>query len=479
MDGRLAVESHVPALELSNVSFAYPSAPGDVSSPVLEGVSARIPQGEFCLVVGANGAGKTTLLRLCKPEVAPAGSLTGEIRIMGRRACDLDVADSARSVGYVGQGHDGRIVCDTVWQELAFCLENLGMDQAEMRRRVAEVSYRLGLEQLFRRRTSELSGGQAQMVALAAALVAEPRMLLLHEPTSMLDPIARADFAHALFKLNRELGMTVVVATHEPWALAPYATSCLRIEGRSVQTVPLEELSAPPELALGRGLTPSPDAGDAAVTLSEAWQRYGVQEPWVLRDCSYRARHGEVVAIVGGNGSGKSTLLHVLAGVQRIRRGRIERPDEASQALLPQHPEALLACDSVLDELMEWSSGQAYGEPEARAMAERLGLGDVLGRDPFDLSHGQRQLLVLGKVALARPRLLLADEPTLGLDALARQRVAELLLELSEAGSAVVMATHDLGFVRSLATTTSMLFDGGIACTMPTHEFFERNVLYG
>lgn len=473
----MAASSSAPAICVRDLRFSYPPVPGAEPSRVLAGASFEIAQGEFCLLVGDNGAGKTTLLRLLKPEVSPAGERSGETLLFGLDAAGLDPRASAELAAWVGQGPDGRLVCDSVWHELAFCLENLGFEQDEMRRRVAEVSYRLGLERLFRRKTAELSGGQAQLVSLAAALVSEPRLLLLDEPTAMLDPMARADFAHALFRLNRELGITVVVATHEPWTLAPYATSCLRIRDGIVEREDLGAYEAPPELDLGE----APRAGDSgmAVAAEEVWQRYAHDAPWVLRDCSATSRHGEICALVGGNGSGKSTLLRVLAGTQRIRRGRLVRPDEASQALLPQNPEALLACDDVEGELMEWSRAAGYGLEEARAMAERLGILDLLGRDPFDLSHGQRQLVALAKVALARPRLLLADEPTLGLDPVARRRVAELLRDAARDGASVVMATHDLGLVRSISATTSMLFDGGIACAMPTPDFFARNVLYG
>lgn len=474
-----ATRLKAPALAMRDVSFSYPSQPGEpVRDAVLSGASLSVVAGEFCLLTGATGSGKTTLLRLAKREVAPAGGLSGDIEVFGRPVASFDVGASASTVGFVSQDPDAQIVCDTVWHELAFGLENLGVEPSEMRRRVAEVSYFLGIERWLRRPTSELSGGQKQLLALASVLVMEPRLLLLDEPTSMLDPIARDGFAHALFRLNRELAITVVVATHEPWSLLPYATSALELDGGVVRRTSLDSLATEPALLGDAAGPPAPPAASVALRISDVWLRYGRDDPWVLRGCSFSASFGEVSAIVGGNGCGKSTLLRLAAGTLRGSRGKVENLARDHQALLPQDPEALLGAESVADELMEWSERAGYGRAEADAMADRLGIGGLLGRDPLDLSCGQRQLVAIAKLLLMRPRLLLADEPTLGLDSRSRSTVARIFRELVDGGIAVVMATHDLAFAREVSDVTSMLFDGDMACTLPSGEFFERNVFF-
>ena len=223
----------MPAIEVRSLSFAYP----DADAAVLEGLDWSVPQGAFALLVGGTGSGKSTLLSLLKPEIAPAGERTGELLVLGRPVADMDVRASAERVGYVFQDPENQIVCETVWHEMAFGLENLGLARDEMRRRVAETSYFFGLEDWLHRDTDTLSGGRKQLLSLAAVLTLRPRALLLDEPTSQLDPVAEKNFLHALFRVNRELGCTVVVATHQPRPMLEYATCTYRIEGGRVREV--------------------------------------------------------------------------------------------------------------------------------------------------------------------------------------------------------------------------------------------------
>ena len=229
----VAYGSAAPAIEVRSLSFAYP----DADAAVLEGLDWSVPQGAFALLVGGTGSGKSTLLSLLKPEIAPAGERTGELRVLGEPVADMDVRASAERVGYVFQDPENQIVCETVWHEMAFGLENLGVSRDEMRRRVAETSYFFGLEDWLHRDTDTLSGGRKQLLSLAAVLALRPRVLLLDEPTSQLDPVAEKNFLHALFRVNRELGCTVVVATHQPRPMLEYATCAYRIEDGRVREV--------------------------------------------------------------------------------------------------------------------------------------------------------------------------------------------------------------------------------------------------
>lgn len=208
----MACGSDTPAIEVRGLRFAYPGA----EAPVLDGLDWSVPQGAFALLVGGTGSGKSTLLSLLKPEIAPTGEYAGELRVLGESVADMEVRASAERVGYVFQDPENQIVCETVWHEMAFGLENLGLARDEMRRRVAETSYFFGLEDWLHRDTDTLSGGRKQLLSLAAVLALRPRVLLLDEPTSQLDPVAEKSFLHALFRVNRELGCTVVVATHQP-----------------------------------------------------------------------------------------------------------------------------------------------------------------------------------------------------------------------------------------------------------------------
>lgn len=509
-----ACGSDVPAIEMRGLSFTYPGA----EAPVLDGLDWSVPQGAFALLVGGTGSGKSTLLSLLKPEIAPAGERTGDAHVLGENVADMDVRASAERVGYVFQDPENQIVCETVWHEMAFGLENLGLARDEMRRRVAETSYFFGLEDWLHRDTDTLSGGRKQLLSLAAVLALRPRVLLLDEPTSQLDPVAEKNFLHALFRVNRELGCTVVVATHQPRPMLEYATCAYRIEdGRVCEVADIASLghreglfsgevpgwgasrrakkglksgksaefeaqiqpqddSGAPSRAGGRRIL-SKMHGESATTLSEGWFRYDRATGWVLRGLDVTFSAGAVHAIVGGNGCGKSTMLSVLAKTAKLQRGRMVR-GAASAALLPQNPKALLVAETVRDELMEWASTCGYDEAAARECAVQLGLDGLDARHPYDLSGGQRQLLALAKLLLIGPELLLLDEPTKGLDLTSRRIIARALCEHAQAGGTVIMATHDLDFAEQAADDVAMMFDGEIACMEPPADFFADNVFY-
>lgn len=459
------------ALAYDDVTFRYPGSRDDV----LSGVSMAVPAGAFALLVGGTGSGKSTLLSLAKPQIAPAGDRAGQVRVFGRPVDDLDGAEACE-VGYVFQDPDNQIVCDSVWHEMAFGLENLGTPQGEMRRRVAEASYFFGMGPWFHSDTDALSGGRKQLLALASTLVMQPRVLLLDEPTAQLDPIAARNFLHALFRVNRELGCTVVVATHEPELMADYATCAFELVDGAVRAVEnLGHFKCEATLA-ERGALCDANA-PAAVSARGAWFRYGRDDDWVLRGLDLEVRQGEVHTLVGGNGCGKSTLLALIAGTRRAQRGEV-RSAISAKAMLPQDPKALFAEERVDEELMEWAHIGGYGADEVQAMMGELGLADRAGLHPYDLSGGQRQMLALGKLLLVHPRLLLLDEPTKGLDRAAREQVAGMIESARREGVTVVVSTHDLTFVRRVADRVSLMFDGELACTEPVGEFFRNNLFY-
>lgn len=465
----------MPAIEVRSLSFAYPGA----DAAVLEGLDWSVPQGAFALLVGGTGSGKSTLLSLLKPEIAPAGARTGDARVLGENVADMDVRASAERVGYVFQDPENQIVCETVWHEMAFGLENLGVSRDEMRRRVAETSYFFGLEDWLHRDTDTLSGGRKQLLSLAAVLALRPRVLLLDEPTSQLDPVAEKNFLHALFRVNRELGCTVVVATHQPRPMLEYATCAYRIEGGRVRdVVDLASLGSREGLLALDSCRPAQGAAtSAAAAIREGWFRYDRAGGWVLRGLDVTFSAGAVHAVVGGNGCGKSTMLSVLAKTAKLQRGRMVR-GTASAALLPQNPKALLVAETVRDELMEWASSCGYDEATAQEQTARLGLAGLETRHPYGLSGGQRQLLALAKLLLIGPELLLLDEPTKGLDLASRCIIARALREHAQAGGTVVIATHDLDFAEQVSDDVAMMFDGEIACMEPPADFFADNVFY-
>lgn len=530
--------SGAPAIEVQGLSFAYPGA----EALVLDGLDWTVSQGAFALLVGGTGSGKSTLLSLLKPEIAPAGELAGELRVLGEDVADMDVRTSAEHVGYVFQDPENQIVCETVWHEMAFGLENLGVSRDEMRRRVAETSYFFGLEDWLHRDTDTLSGGRKQLLSLAAVLALRPRVLLLDEPTSQLDPVAEKNFLHALFRVNRELGCTVVVATHQSRPMLEYATCTYRIEGgRVLEAADMASLGRRESLfsdgVLGWGATrcakngvfcrregnlgslePSEDVSGAKNTRkmdkssefvaqtslensqeafprtdgSRILQKMHGGSATTLSEGWFRYDRASGWVLRGLDVTFSAGAVHAIVGGNGCgkstmlsvlaKTAKLQRGrmvrGAASAALLPQNPKALLVAETVRDELMEWASTCGYDEATAQEQAARLGLAGLEVRHPYDLSGGQRQLLALTKLLLIGPELLLLDEPTKGLDLASRRIIAHALRDHAQAGGTVVMATHDLDFAEQVADDIAMMFDGEIACMEPPADFFADNVFY-
>ncbi len=462
------------AIESSDLGFSYPDG-----TQVLEAVDWTVEEGAFQLLVGATGSGKTTLLRQAVPAIAPVGERMGRLRVFGVDPAARPPREAAQTAGYVFQDPASHIVCDTVERELAFGLQNLGVDPSLMRRRLAEVAHFFGIEPWLHRPTAELSGGQQQVLALAACLALRPRIVLLDEPTAQLDPVAGKNFLHGLFRVNRELGVTVVVATHAPAAMADYATDAVALEGGSLARVPLDAFRPRPLAdAGGHAAAPAGAGAGLAVDVRDAWVRFDKASPWVLRGLDAVVPSGSHTALLGGNGSGKTTLLKAIAQVMRPERGFVKNALAKGQAFLPQDPRLLFMCDSAIEELQEWQRACGYGDDDVDAMLKRCGLESRVAVHPYDLSGGERQKLALAKLLLTKPSLLLLDEPTKGLDGASKAEVAGLIEEARAAGATVVCATHDLAFARLCATRVALLFDGRLAAVEVPEAFFRDNMFY-
>lgn len=465
--------SDVKALKLVNYSFTYPES----EEPVFGPLDFEIDAGGFALMTGDTGSGKTTFLKSLLPNDVLCGKRTGEALLPKN-----DRGSETPCVAYVSQSPDNQLVCETVWHELAFSLENYGTEPAIMRRRVAEVSHFFAIEPWFHKNVNELSGGQMQIVSLARALATSPKLLLLDEPTALLDPVAEKNFLHELFRINRELGITIVVATHEPVAVRDYATREFYLQGgqifevsENLRTVPIRAQGPSPLEVEDR---PQLLEGPSPLQLADVYFRYSKDDDWVLRGMYLSLQQGEIRALVGGNGCGKSTTLKIMAAINVPQIGRVKNELKNSQAYLPQSPMALFVCDTVKQEMREWQKNCGYGDAEILQMLEKVGLRDKLDRHPFDLSGGEQQLLAMAKLLITKPKLLLLDEPTLGLDAKHKLTVANLILDFADEGGTVLLCTHDLSFAHCVADTGTLIFDGQATCTEPTEEFFANNMFY-
>ena len=505
-------------LAIKDLSFRYAGS----DSAAISGVSFSVERGDFLAVCGATGSGKSTLLRLIKRELAPRGKAEGEILFCGKPLCELDDRKAAQKIGYVAQRPEEQIVTDRVWHELAFGLENLGLPTGVIRRRVAETACFFGIEEWFDKSTDELSGGQKQLLSLASVMVMQPELLLLDEPTARLDPIASGDFINAVERLNRELSLTVIMISHCLEDVLPVANRVLALEGGRVaeygetrkavgkiRNIPslagalpaaarlYSRLGADCECPLtvreGRDLIEHNFKSsvralpleeyvhnkNVALEFSGVYFRYSREQEDVLRGLELKVYENEIFCLLGGNGSGKSTALAAAAGLIKPYAGNIRvfgkkvTDREFARAglltLLPQDVQTVFLKSTVRAELADANVTEG-------ALTQEL--DRLMDRHPYDLSGGQQQLLALAKALAARPRLLLLDEPTRGLDAGAKAEFVSVLRKLRDGGMTVVLVTHDAELAADVSDRCALFFRGEIIADDVPRRFFSGNSFY-
>lgn len=505
-------------LKIENLTFCYPQS----ARRVLDNLSFGIAEGEFCALCGATGSGKSTLLRLCKREISPNGQKSGQILISGTPQEQLSAKEAAVRVGFVCQQPDQQIVCDKVWHELAFGLENLGLSQGEISRRVAEMASYLGIESWYDKPISALSGGQKQLLGLASVMVMHPDLLILDEPTAQLDPIAAAEFLHTLKKLNRDFSLTVLIAEHRLEELVPMCDRLIVLKdgdllGADAPGALMPRIAEDPALlasmptaarvacAIGEQNYPlsvkqgremiakyadltrilpenAPKAGRAkALELKGVHFRYARELPDTLADLSLTLYEGETLCVLGGNGSGKSTMLGVASGVRKPYAGSVlifgkklkEYKNQSlyreNLALLPQDVQTVFLHNTVREEMQDAGVDLS---------TLPFDLSHLLDTHPYDLSGGEQQLAALAKVLATNPRILLLDEPTKGLDAEKKQHLLDILRTLKARGISILIVTHDVEFAALCADRCVLFFRGSAVSDGLPRAFFAENNFY-
>lgn len=504
-----------------DVSFFYPNE----TKPALKKLSFSVNGGEFLVLCGVSGCGKSTLLRHLKSCLAPKGVLSGEILYKGKPLASLSEREQAQTIGFVMQSPDNQIVTDKVWHELAFGLESFGFDTPTIRRRVAETASFFGIDDWFYRDVSTLSGGEKQLLNLASVMAMGPDILVLDEPTAQLDPIAASEFLSLLGKINRELGVTVILSEHRLEEAFPFATRAVVMADGAVvcDGTPKEvglllkqerspmflgmptamrvwasvETALPCPVSVREGssflsayhetkpLLPlaeekSKEKGKAVLCCEHLWFRYDKNTPDVIKDFSFSLHEGEIYAMLGGNGAGKSTALKLLAGLKKPQRGKVTV--DRSVAVLPQNPQSLFVKSSVKEDLYEAFVGKALTRDEKARRVEKVvalcSLSSVLDRHPYDLSGGEQQRAALAKLLLVAPKILLLDEPTKGFDAAFKKDFGEILKTLDQEGVSLLLVSHDLAFCAEYADRCGLFFDGALVAEGTARDFLAGNSFY-
>ena len=518
--------------EIRNLTFTYPGQ----EKPALTDLSFSLEQGEFLVVCGKSGCGKSTLLRHFKTAMSPYGERKGQILLEGRELDTVSVREQGARIGYVLQSPDNQLVTDKVWHELAFGLENLGYETGTIRLRVAEMASFFGIQTWFEKNVEELSGGQKQLLNLAAVMAMQPDLLVLDEPTSQLDPLAAGDFLATLRKINAELGTTILIIEHRLEEVLAYADRVMVMENGRIlaldepaklparirdndmfraMPVPMrifEALSGEGfspvtvregrewlegwmknrEAAVSSGEETRQDGGyreaasEVVIEARDVWFRYEKKLPDVVRDLNLTVRKGELYCLLGGNGTGKSTTLSLLGRIRKPYRGKLYlkgkelgkyRESElygAVLGILPQNPQCLFVKDTVEKDLREMSKD----EERLRDVIAKTEIGHLLNSHPYDLSGGEQQRAALAKVLLLNPEIILLDEPTKGLDGFYKQKLAEILKGLTKEGRTILMVSHDIEFGAEYGDTCALFFHGGVVTSAPARQFFAGNSFY-
>lgn len=505
-------------LKIENLTFAYPNT----LSPTIKGVNLTVHEGEFTVLCGATGSGKSTLLRLLKRELSPTGDISGSIYYKETNITELSSNISASKIGFVMQNPEHQIVTDKVWHELGFGLENMGLPQNEIALRVCEMASYFGIESWFEKSVSELSGGQKQLLNLASVMAMQPDILILDEPTAQLDPIAATDFINTLKKLNTDFSVTVIIVEHRLEEVIPICDNLIVLKDGVVthngdpRTVikQLEEdddiLSAMPSSVrlyhslrgkgscpltvregrrflqdnFGNKITSLPDEKyvhnkNAVLEFKEVFFRYERNLPDVLKGINLSVYENEIFCILGGNGSGKTTTLNTAAGLikaysgsvkvfgKKIKEYKNQTLYKECLSMLPQDVETVFLKNTVNEEL----SGVDTGELP-------FDISHLLDKHPYDLSGGEQQLVALAKVLAAKPKLLLMDEPTKGLDTIKKAQIINILKQLKQRKVTVVIVTHDVEFAAECADRCALFFRGNIVSVDRPCEFFSNNRFY-
>ena len=515
-------------ITIDHLTYTYPNS----NRIALQDVSWQVAAGEFVLVAGPSGSGKSTLLR-CLNGLVPhftGGTVSGEVVVNGLNALEQGPHALSRHVGFVLQNPEAQAVLDRVEPEIAFGLENAAIPVQEMRVRVEEVLDLLDLTALRERPLTKLSGGERQRVAIASALALRPQILVLDEPTSQLDPQSAEEVLRALVRLNEDLGLTVILAEHRLERVLRYVDRITYMEnGRItvddfVQPAVAQIPQLPPLVRLGRELGWSPlpltvkagrrfaqreskgaggqgSKGTEKITLAPLLPRtpalleandvsFAYNGRSTLNEVSLHVNPGETVAVMGRNGAGKSTLLKCLMGLLAPKSGRVVINGKGvngravadisrEAAYLPQNPDDLLFAESVAEELtITLRNHNLLHRNGVAGMLDQLGLAQVADEYPRDLSVGQRQRVALGAVTITRPKLLLLDEPTRGLDYEAKETLVSIWQEWLAEGMGLLLVTHDVELVAQIADRVILLSQGEVIAAGETAEILSTSPLF-
>ena len=518
-------------VECSQLSFVYKTR----QKPSIDNINLQIDAGDFILCTGPTGCGKSTLLKVLNGLIPHeiGGTLSGNVRVNGIDSLQSSVAELSRTVGLMFQNPDDQIFSTTVADEVGFALENMGMEREMVRLRVAETLSWVGLSGREQGSVHALSGGERQRLALASVLAVRPRILALDEPISQMDPRGAMELLQVLRKLNREMGMTIIVVEHRLHEVMPLCRRVLVMEdGNIVWQGTRQEAFHDPEVFLRLGLRiPQPvhichglglaadsaevedavrdirrgyphcgkavsgekavlsiDPAGAGIDIRGLEFRYDPKGRQILKGIDLSIPRGQFVALMGNNGAGKSTLLHHICGLIRTQTGEVRVHGQVVKGLdhrvgmVMQNPDLMLFNSTVEAEItfgIRHGSAQGRGGADWRGLLQQMGLRGMEERFPLALSQGQRVRVAIAALLACQPEIMLLDEPTTGQDLGHIDDIIGLLQEYTAGGGTVIFCTHDTEVAARYAQRAVVMTAGGVVADATPREVFSNEaVLY-
>ena len=499
---------------IKNLSFKYKNQ----TNFAVCNVNLELDEGGFYIICGASGSGKSTLLKLMKNQFSLIGDMTGEIYYNNQKIDDVDERVLVSDIGFLHQDIENGLVCDKVWKELSFGLSNLGFSDEYIGARVAEVSEYFGISKWYNRKISELSGGSKQIVSLAALMTMNPKVLLLDEPTSMLDPIAKKNFVSMTSRINKELGVTIVVVEHNMENFYDISNKIIVMDKGAMQfqETPLNlpkslqnksyakyvgltefaqiytALCGGDSMPVGvvekrhwlksvlKDCTKNPskintnlqndEKKEIVLSAKNLYFRYDKKGADIVCNANFELNSGEIVCILGGNGGGKTTFINLLNGTLKAYSGKVIKDKTKAIATLPQNAKCLFVENTVKSEMFVTAKLLGIDKQIAEQLIKDFELTEIENSHPYDISGGEVERLALAKLFLTNPDIIILDEPTQGMDIKAKEYLKELLLQQKALGKSVIVVTHDLRFAADIADKVGLFFDGKVMAFKAAQE---------
>lgn len=511
------------AIKIDNITYWYP----ECSNPAINDVNLTVKQGELVLLAGPSGCGKSTLLRLINKLVPDfyGGKIKGNVYLWEKDIRNCSRREIAAGIGMVYQHPEKQIVLQDVERELAFGLENLNTDINKMKRNVSEVISFLNLNSIRGKAAMNLSGGEKQKLAIGSVLAMDPEIILFDEPVSQLDPIAAEEVLNCIFRLNREMGKTVIIAEQRLDKCFEMADRVIFMEGGKIITegsrshipesitqrcflpvipymfrsaqwprIPLNVKEARCEIidrdckdvSLLHGIKE-----DTCPVLQASNISFGYEKKnKLLKDVSITLNKGEFMTVMGENGAGKSTFFKIISGLIDNYKGQVRingknikdmdtKERVKSIGYLSQNPNDYLGRNTVFDEVAYTlrNIGE-FNTDKVEKMLHRMDLDKLKDKNPRDLSGGEKQRTALACTIIAEPEVLVLDEPTRGMDWNSKENLGRYLRELCDSGTSVVLITHDVDFAADYTDSIALMFDGSIIASGDCRDIVKDAIYY-